>query len=34
VNRVAMFFSNLEGIVGQMFPTIFIARLVSLYSNE
>lgn len=34
VNRLAMFLTNLEGIVGQMFPAIFIARLVGLYSQD
>lgn len=31
---LAMTLTNLEAIVGQMFPAIFIARLVGLYSNE
>ena len=34
VNRFAMFLANLEGMVGQMFPAIFIARLVSLYTQD
>ena len=34
VNRVAMFLANMQGMVGQMYPAIYIARLVSLYSND
>lgn len=33
-NRLAMTLANAEAIVGQMYPAIFIARLVSLYSFE
>ncbi|MEL7034672.1 MAG: ion channel [Cyanobacteria bacterium J06592_8] len=31
---VAMMFSNLEAIVGQLYPAIIIARLVGLYTAE
>lgn len=34
VSDVARVFANLEGMVGVMYPAIFIARLVSLYSNR
>ena len=33
-NQFAMVIANLEAIVGQMYPAIFIARLVSLYTTE
>ncbi len=33
-NKVAMILANLEAIIGQMYPAIFIARLVSLYTTE
>jgi hypothetical protein len=32
VNRIAMGFTNLEALIGQLYPAIFIARLVSLYN--
>lgn len=31
---LSMVLSNAEAIIGQMYPSIFIARLVSLYINE
>ncbi len=31
---LAMTLSNLQAIIGQLYPAIFIARLVSLYSHE
>lgn len=34
VNEFAMALTNLEGIIGQMYPAIFISRLVSLYTKE
>lgn len=34
VNRFAMTLSNLEAIIGQMYPAIFISRLVSLYEKK
>lgn len=34
VSAFARMFSSLEAIAGVMYPSIFIARLVSLYSNE
>jgi hypothetical protein len=34
VNRIVMLLSNIEAIVGQLFPAIFIARLVSLFSAQ
>jgi predicted membrane channel-forming protein YqfA (hemolysin III family) len=34
VNQLAMIFSNLEAVVGQMYPAIIIARLVSLYESH
>ncbi|WP_245602740.1 potassium channel family protein [Gloeothece verrucosa] len=34
INPVAMSFANLEAIVGQLYPAIIIARLVSLYSSS
>ncbi len=34
VNQFAMNLTNLEAIVGIMYPSIFIARLVSLYTTE
>ncbi len=33
-NQFAMNLTNLEAIVGMMYPSIFIARLVSLYTTE
>lgn len=33
-NELTMALSNLEAIVGQMYPAIVIARLVGLYSHE
>ena len=32
LNKVAMVFSNIESVVGQLFPAVVIAKLVSLYS--
>jgi hypothetical protein len=34
VNNLAKTFANLQSIVGVMYPSIIIARLVSLYSNQ
>ncbi len=34
VNRLAMTLSNTQAIIGQLYPAIFISRLVSLYNNE
>ncbi len=34
LNRLAMVLSNLESIIGILFPAVFIARLVSLYSVQ
>jgi hypothetical protein len=34
INRLAMSLSNLQGIAGQMYPAILIARLVSLYDHQ
>ena len=34
VNKFAMTLTNFEAIVGQMYPVIFIARLVSLYESN
>jgi hypothetical protein len=34
VNQFAMSLANLEAIVGMMYPSIFIARLVSLYTAD
>lgn len=34
INPFAMILSNFEAIIGQMYPAIFIARLVTLYDNE
>jgi hypothetical protein len=31
VNRIAMGLTNIEAIIGQLYPAIFLARLVSLY---
>jgi hypothetical protein len=31
---IAMTFANLEAIIGQLYPAIIIARLVSLYSSS
>jgi hypothetical protein len=33
-SEIARVLANLEGMVGVMYPTIFIARLVSLHSNR
>lgn len=33
-HKVAMIMSNLEAIVGQLYPAVIIARLVSLYTVE
>jgi hypothetical protein len=33
-NQFAMNLTNLEAIVGMMYPSIFIARLVSLYTAD
>jgi hypothetical protein len=32
--KISMLLANAEAIIGQMYPAIFIARLVSLYSHE
>jgi voltage-gated potassium channel Kch len=32
--KISMVLANLEAIVGQMYPAIYIARLVGLYSTE
>ena len=34
VNKFAMSLANAQGIVGLMYPAIFIARLVSLYTTQ
>jgi len=34
VNKIARTLSSLESVAGVIYPTIFIARLVGLYSNE
>ena len=34
VNRLAMTLTNLESIIGQLYPAIVIAKLVSLYSSS
>lgn len=34
ISRLAMSLSNLQGIAGQMYPAILIARLVSLYDHQ
>lgn len=34
VSEIARVLANLEGIVGVMYPTVFIARLVSLHSTR
>lgn len=34
VSEMARVLANLEGIVGVIYPTVFIARLVSLHSNR
>lgn len=34
INPFAMMFANLEAFVGQLYPAIFIAKLVSLYDND
>ena len=34
VNSFAMMLANAEALVGQLYPAIFIAKLVSLYSEE
>ena len=34
INKFAMTLTNFEAIVGQMYPVIFIARLVSLYESN
>ena len=34
INKLAMALANLEAIIGQMYPAIFIARLVTLYDND
>lgn len=33
-DSIAMGLSNMEAIIGQMYPAIFVARLVSLYTAE
>ena len=33
-HKVTMIMSNLEAIVGQLYPAVIIARLVSLYTVE
>lgn len=34
VNKIAMGFANIEALIGQLYPAIFIARLVSLYDSN
>ncbi|MBV9389557.1 MAG: two pore domain potassium channel family protein [Chroococcidiopsidaceae cyanobacterium CP_BM_ER_R8_30] len=34
LNKVAMVLANLESVFGQLFPAVYIAKLVSLYSIE
>jgi hypothetical protein len=34
VNKFAMILANMEAIVGMMYPAIYIARLVSLYTTQ
>ncbi|MGF1540219.1 MAG: ion channel [Pleurocapsa sp.] len=34
ISKLAKILANLEGIVGVLYPTIFIARLVSLYERD
>ena len=34
LNKLAMALANLEAIIGQMYPAIFIARLVTLYDSD
>ncbi len=34
INKLAMALANLEAIIGQMYPAIFIARLVTLYDKD
>ena len=34
LNKLAMALANLEAIIGQMYPAIFIARLVTLYDKD
>jgi hypothetical protein len=34
VNNIAKTFANLQSIIGVMYPSIIIARLVGLYSNQ
>jgi hypothetical protein len=34
VNKLAMSLANAQGIIGLMYPAIFIARLVSLYTTQ
>ena len=34
VNKFAMTFSNAEAIIGMLYPSIFIARLVALYTTQ
>ncbi len=34
LNRLAMVLCNMESIIGQLYPAVFIARLVSLYSVQ
>lgn len=34
VNPIARSLSNLEGIVGQLYPAIILARIVTLYTPK
>jgi hypothetical protein len=34
INRFAMILANMQAIVGMMYPAIYIARLVSLYTTQ
>ena len=34
LNKIAMVVHNIESVFGQLFPAVFIAKLVSLYSVE
>lgn len=34
INKIAMRLANIESIIGQLYPAVFIARLVSLYTAQ
>jgi len=34
INRVGMVMSNMEAIIGQMYPAVILSRLVSLYVQD